>query len=80
MNKKIPETDSIEELAGFWDVHDLTESEGVEYSALIRGWVLKSFTHLEFKERLSRVGVWGCAWGGKVEGHVATAQLNIAQS
>ena len=75
---KIPETDSIEELASFWDVHDVTdfkgqleeitepvfqrkmevisvplspqeveavkriaESAGVEYSALIRGWVLE---------------------------------------
>ena len=28
MNKlKIPETDSIEELAKFWDTHDLTEFE-----------------------------------------------------
>jgi predicted DNA binding CopG/RHH family protein len=78
MNQKIPKTDSIEELARFWDVHDLTdfedqleevtepvfqrkmeavfvplhpqeveavkqiaESAGVEYSALIRGWVLE---------------------------------------
>ena len=75
---KIPETDSIEELARFWDAHDLTdfedelekvtepvfqrkmavvsvplqpqeveavkriaESKGIEYSALIRGWVLE---------------------------------------
>jgi len=79
MNKlKIPETDSIEELARFWDAHDLTdfedrleevtqpvferkmtavfvplqpqeveavkriaESKGIEYPALIRGWVLE---------------------------------------
>jgi predicted DNA binding CopG/RHH family protein len=79
MNRlKIPETDSIQELARFWDMHDLTdfddqleevpepvferkmepvlvplqpqeveavkriaESEGVEYVALIRGWVLE---------------------------------------
>ena len=78
MNQKIPETDSIEELARFWDTHDLTDFEdqleevaepvfqhkmetvsvslnpqevkavkriaeaaGVEYSALIRGWVLE---------------------------------------
>jgi predicted DNA binding CopG/RHH family protein len=79
MNKlKIPEVDSIEELARFWDMHDLTdfedqleevpepvferkmepvlvplqsqeveavkrvaESEGIEYVALIRGWVLE---------------------------------------
>ena len=79
MNKlKIPETDSIEELAKFWDTHDLTdyedqlekvtepvfqrgvesiavplrtqevqavrriaESQGVDYSALIQGWVLE---------------------------------------
>ena len=79
MNKpKIPEMDSIEELARFWDMHDLTdfedqleevpepvferkmepvlvplqsqeveavkriaESEGIEYVALIRGWVLE---------------------------------------
>jgi len=79
MNRlKIPEMDSIEELARFWDMHDLTdfedqleeipepvferkmepilvplqpqeveavkriaESEGIEYVALIRGWVLE---------------------------------------
>jgi predicted DNA binding CopG/RHH family protein len=78
MNPKIPKTDSIEELASFWDAHDLTdfedqleevtapvfqrkeesiyvplypqevaavkriaESAGVEYAALIRGWVLE---------------------------------------
>jgi predicted DNA binding CopG/RHH family protein len=79
MNKlKIPETDSIEELAKFWDTHDLTdyedqlaevtepvfqrgvetiavplrpqevqavrriaESQGVDYIALIQGWVLE---------------------------------------
>lgn len=78
MNQKIPETDSIEELARFWDAHDITdfedqleevtepvfqremeaisvplnpqeieavkriaESTGVEYSALIREWVLE---------------------------------------
>jgi hypothetical protein len=79
MNKpKIPETDSIEELARFWDTHDLTdfedqlekvtepvfqrrvetvavplqpqeiqavrriaESQGVDYIALIQGWVLE---------------------------------------
>ncbi len=78
MNQKIPKTDSIEELARFWDMHDLTdfedqleqvtepvfqhkmeavsvplnpqevkavkriaESAGVEYSALLRGWVLE---------------------------------------
>ena len=75
---KIPETDSIEELARFWDTHDLTdyeehleeviepvfqrqvetvavplqaqeiqavrriaESQGVDYVALIQGWVLE---------------------------------------
>ncbi len=75
---KIPETDSIEELARFWDRHNLTdfedqleevsepvferetesfvvhlqaqdaevvkriaESEGIGYTALIRGWVLE---------------------------------------
>lgn len=75
---KIPETDSIEELARFWDTHDLTdyedhleevtepvfqrgvesiavplrpqevqavrriaESQGVDYIALIQGWVLE---------------------------------------
>ena len=75
---KIPQTDSIEELARFWDTHDLTEfedqlkevtepvferkmepvlvplqrqeieavrrvaeSRGVEYSVLIRDWVLE---------------------------------------
>jgi predicted DNA binding CopG/RHH family protein len=75
---KIPETDSIEELAQFWDTHDLTdyedqlekvtepvfqrgvesvavplqpqevqavkriaESQGVDYIALIQGWVLE---------------------------------------
>jgi hypothetical protein len=27
MNKKLPETDSIEELAEFWDTHDLTDFE-----------------------------------------------------
>ena len=26
-NKKIPQTDSIEELAQFWDLHDLTDFE-----------------------------------------------------
>ena len=26
--KKIPATDSIQELASFWDTHDLTEFEG----------------------------------------------------
>lgn len=26
-NKQIPETDSIEELAHFWDTHDLTDFE-----------------------------------------------------
>jgi predicted DNA binding CopG/RHH family protein len=78
MNKKLPETDSIEELAEFWDTHDLTdfedqleevaepafqrgtgtiavplqpqeiravrriaESQGVDYIALVRGWVLE---------------------------------------
>ena len=78
MNQKIPKTDSIEELARFWDAHDVTdfeeqleevtepvferkmesvfvpllpqevkavkriaESAGVEYSALIREWVLE---------------------------------------
>jgi predicted DNA binding CopG/RHH family protein len=79
MNKsKIPETDSIKELARFWDTHDLTEfedqleevtepvfqrqvetvavplqaqeiqavrriaeSQGVDYVALIQGWVLE---------------------------------------
>lgn len=79
MNKlRIPKTDSIEELAGFWDTHDLTdyedqleevtepvfqrgietvavplqsqeiqavrriaESQGVDYIALIQGWVLE---------------------------------------
>ena len=78
VNQGIPKTDSIEELANFWDVHDLTdfedqleevakpvfqremqaivvplepqeieavkrmaESAGVDYSALIRGWVLE---------------------------------------
>lgn len=79
MNKpKLPETDSIEELARFWDTHDLTEfedhleevtepvfqrgietvsvplqpqeiqavrriaeSQGVDYVALIQGWVLE---------------------------------------
>ena len=75
---KIPETDSIAELARFWDAHDLTDfedeleevtepvfereaqtvsvplqpqeieeikriadSQGVEFSALLRGWVLE---------------------------------------
>jgi hypothetical protein len=75
---KIPETDSIDELARFWDTHDLTEfedqleevaepvfqlgietialplqpqeiqavrriaeSQGVDYVALIQGWVLE---------------------------------------
>jgi predicted DNA binding CopG/RHH family protein len=75
---KIPETDSIAELARFWDTHDLTdfedqleevtepvfvrdmetvlvplqlqeveaikqiaESQGIEYVALLRGWVLE---------------------------------------
>jgi predicted DNA binding CopG/RHH family protein len=79
MNRlKLPETDSISELARFWDTHDLTdfedqleevnepvfrqemetvevplrpqeveaikrmaESQGVEFSALVRGWVLE---------------------------------------
>lgn len=78
MNQEIPKTDSIEELAKFWDAHDVTdfenqleevaepvfereteaifvplqpqeveavkrmaESAGVEYSALIRKWVLE---------------------------------------
>ena len=78
MKQKIPKTDSIKELARFWDMHDLTDFEdqleevtepvfqhkmeavsvplnpqevkavkriaksaGVEYSALIRGWVLE---------------------------------------
>jgi predicted DNA binding CopG/RHH family protein len=78
MNQKMPKTDSIEELARFWDVHDITDFEdqleevtdpvfqremeaifvplepqeveavkrmaasaGIEYSALIRGWVLE---------------------------------------
>ena len=79
MNKlRIPETDSIAELARFWDTHDLTDfedqleevtapvfgreaetvnvplqpheieairriadSQGVEFSALLRGWVLE---------------------------------------
>ena len=78
MNDRIPKTDSIEELARFWDAHDVTdfdeeleevtepvfertmeavsvpldsqeieavkriaESAGVDYSALIRGWVLE---------------------------------------
>ena len=78
MNPRIPKTDSIEELARFWDAHDVTdfddeleevtepvfertmeaisvplnsqeieavkriaESAGVDYSALIRGWVLE---------------------------------------
>jgi predicted DNA binding CopG/RHH family protein len=79
MNKlKVPETDSIAELATFWDTHDLTdyedeleevtepvfqhgvetiavplqpqeiqavrriaESQGVDYIALIQGWVLE---------------------------------------
>jgi predicted DNA binding CopG/RHH family protein len=78
MNKKLPETDSIEELAEFWDTHDLTdfedqleqvtepvfqrdtetiavplgpqeiqavrriaESKGVDYIALVQGWVLE---------------------------------------
>jgi len=78
MNQKIPKTDSIEELARFWNMHDLTdfedqleevtepvfqhkmeavsvplnpqevkavkriaESAGIEYSALIRRWVLE---------------------------------------
>ena len=79
MNRlKLPETDSISELARFWDTHDLTdfedqleevnepvflqkmetvgvplqpqeveaikrmaESQGVEFSTLIRGWVLE---------------------------------------
>jgi hypothetical protein len=27
MKKKIPETDSIQELAHFWDTHDLTDFE-----------------------------------------------------
>lgn len=27
MNQKIPKTDSIEELARFWDAHDLTDFE-----------------------------------------------------
>ena len=26
-NQRIPETDSIEELAAFWDTHDLTDFE-----------------------------------------------------
>jgi len=75
---KIPETNAIEELARFWDTHDLTDfedqleevtepiferkietilvrlqpqeakavkqiakSEGIEHTALIRGWVLE---------------------------------------
>jgi len=75
---KLPETDSISELARFWDTHDLTdfadqleevnepvflqkmetvgvplqpqeveaikrmaESQGIEFSTLIRGWVLE---------------------------------------
>ena len=78
IKKRIPKTDSIEELARFWDAHDLTdfegqmeevmervfqrqaeavlvplrpqeveavkriaESRGIEYGALIRGWVLE---------------------------------------
>jgi predicted DNA binding CopG/RHH family protein len=79
MNRlKLPETDSISELARFWDTHDLTdfedqleevnepvflqkmetvgvplqpqeveaikrmaESQGIEFSTLIRGWVLE---------------------------------------
>ncbi|MFY9619181.1 MAG: CopG family antitoxin [Pyrinomonadaceae bacterium] len=27
-NQKLPQTDSIQELAQFWDTHDLTEFEG----------------------------------------------------
>ena len=27
-NRRLPQTDSIEELARFWDTHDLTEFEG----------------------------------------------------
>lgn len=27
-NQKLPQTDSIQELATFWDTHDLTEFEG----------------------------------------------------
>ena len=27
MNPKVPKTDSIEELASFWDAHDLTDFE-----------------------------------------------------
>lgn len=78
MNKVIPNTDSIEYLAGFWDMHDLTDFEeqleevpepifeykmqavvvplhprevvavkriakfeGIEYSTLIRNWILE---------------------------------------
>ena len=45
MNRKIPETDSIEELARFWDRHDLTkfdeELEEVPEPVFDRGSVVK---------------------------------------
>ena len=39
--KKLPQTDSIQELARFWDSHDLTDFEGgleeVQAPAFVRG-------------------------------------------
>ncbi len=60
MNRaNIPQTDSIHELADFWDTHDLTDfeneleiiktlakSRGISPANLIREWVLE---HIEVK-------------------------------
>ena len=44
-NQKIPQTDSIQELARFWDAHDLTEFEDqleeVSYPVFERDTVMK---------------------------------------
>jgi hypothetical protein len=45
MTEKLPQTDSIQELAQFWDTHDVTEFEGqleeVREPVFCRGTVVK---------------------------------------
>ena len=62
--KKLPNTDSIQELAKFWDTHDLTDfAQALEAEAVhkLRGRLLKLFKAVDslsrcFGESLSRLG------------------------
>ena len=58
-NEKIPQTDSISELARFWDEHDLTEFEDelheVRVPVFERGTVVRVHLRVEEAEALKKM-------------------------